>query len=54
MTKKQMNEMAEEKVVLVVPKPYVKSYPQDTEMPIITLVDFIDLVKHTQDAGNCA
>ncbi len=48
MTIKQMNEMAAEKVVLVVPQPYVKSYPRNTAMQIITLARFIDLVKGVQ------
>ncbi len=48
MTVKQMNEMAAEKVVLVVPKPYVKSYPRNTAMKIMTLSDFIDAVKIIQ------
>lgn len=44
MTTKQMNEMAAEKVVLVVPKPYVRSYPVHTAMHIITIADFIGYV----------
>lgn len=48
MTIKQMNEMAAEKVVLVVPKPYVKSYPKNTSMQIITLARFINFVKEVQ------
>ncbi len=48
MTEKQMNEMAAEKVVLVVPKPYVKTYPTGTPMQIITLSDFIKKVKDIQ------
>lgn len=48
MTIKQMNEMAAEKVVLVVPQPYVKSYPKNTAMQIITLARFIDSVKRVQ------
>lgn len=48
MTIKQMEEMAAEKVVLVVPKPYVKTYPKDTSMRIITLSDFIASVKSLQ------
>lgn len=48
MTVKQMNEMAAEKVVLVVPRPYVKSYPKNTAMRIITLFQFVDLVKKAQ------
>ncbi len=48
MTVKQMEEMSAEKVVLVVPKPYVKTYPKDTSMRIITLSDFIASVKSLQ------
>ena len=48
MTDKQMNEMAAEKVVLVVPKPYIKSYPKGTLMKIITVADFIKTVKTLQ------
>lgn len=49
MTVKQMREMAAEKVVLVVPKPYVRTYPTGTPMRIITLIDFIKTVKDIQD-----
>lgn len=48
MTIKQMNEMAAEKVVLVVPQPYVNSYPKNTAMQIVTLARFIDFVKKVQ------
>jgi len=48
MTVKQMSEMAAEKVVLVVPKPYVRTYPTGTPMQIITLADFIRSVKSIQ------
>ena len=48
MTVKQMNEMAAEKVVLVVPQPYVKSYPKNTGMQIVTLSRFINFVKGVQ------
>ena len=48
MTVKQMEEMSAEKVVLVVPKPYVATYPQNTSMRIITLSDFIASVKNLQ------
>lgn len=54
MTKKQMNEMAAEKVVLVVPKPYVRTYPVHTSMHIITLADFIAFVKRIQSTGSCS
>lgn len=49
MTVKQMSEMAAEKVVLVVPKPYIRTYPTGTPMQIITLADFIQTVKNVQD-----
>lgn len=48
MTTKQMDEMAAENVVLVVPQPYVKSYPKNTAMKIVTLARFIDFVKEVQ------
>lgn len=48
MSVKQMNEMAAEKVVLVVPKPYVKSYPKDTKITIFTLAQFISFIKRVQ------
>ena len=48
MTDKQMNEMAAENVVLVVPKPYIRSYPTGTSMQIITLADFVRKVKDIQ------
>lgn len=48
MTVKQMNEMAAEKVVLVVPQPYVKAYPKNTAMRIMTLGKFIMQVKGLQ------
>lgn len=48
MTVKQMEETSAEKVVLVVPKPYVATYPQNTSTRIITLSDFIASVKNLQ------
>ena len=51
MTEKQMNEMADEDVVLVVPKSYVKSYPVHTSMRIITLANFVDMVKRVQSVA---
>lgn len=48
MSEKQMNEMAAERVVLVVPKPYVESYPQNTLMRIVTLKDFIASIHQLQ------
>ena len=54
MTQKQMNEMAAEEVVLVVPKPYVRTYPVRTSMRIITLADFITFVKRIQSGRRCS
>ena len=48
MTEKQMDEMANEKVVLVVPKPYIKTYPRNSNMQILTLADFISSVQGIQ------
>ena len=41
----QMDEMQAEKVILVVPKPYIKSYPKDRQNRIWTLGQFVDYVK---------
>lgn len=41
----QMDEMEKEKVILVVPKPYIKSYPKDRQNRIWTLEKFIDFVQ---------
>ena len=48
MTEKQMDEMANENVVLVVPRPYIKTYPRDTKMRILTLANFIGSVQGIQ------
>ena len=48
MTVKQMKEMSAEMVVLVVPKPYIATYPRGTSLRIITLVDFINTIKRKQ------
>lgn len=48
MTTRQMNEMSAENVVLVVPQPYIKSYPKNTDMKIISLVEFVGFVKSLQ------
>lgn len=48
MTVKQMEEMAAERVVLVVPKPYISAYPRGTSMRIVTLADFVKSVKRLQ------
>lgn len=41
----QLDEMAEEKVILVVPEPYIKTYPQDKHNSIWTLKKFIEYTK---------
>jgi len=48
MTTKQINEMTEEKVVLVVPKPYISDYPREKRSGILTVEDFIHKVKGVQ------
>ena len=44
----QMDEMEAEKVVLVVPKEYIKTYPRERQDRIWTLGRFIDYVKKTE------
>lgn len=41
----QMDEMQEEQVILVVPKPYIATYPKDRQNRIWTISKFIDYVK---------
>ena len=48
MTKKQINEMTAEKVVLVVPKPYIPDYPLEMRLGILSVDDFIRKVKSVQ------
>jgi len=48
MTTKQINEMTEEKVILVVPKPYIGDYPEDKRAGILSVDEFIQKVKSTQ------
>ena len=45
----QMDEMAAEKVILVVPKPYISSYPKDRQDRIWTLSKFVDYVKTVEN-----
>ncbi|MDD7219791.1 MAG: type II restriction endonuclease [Clostridia bacterium] len=45
----QMDEMEAEKVILVVPKPYISSYPSDRQDRIWTISKFIDFVKEMED-----
>lgn len=44
----QMDEMQEEKVILVVPKPYIASYPTDRQNRIWTIEKFIDYVQEME------
>lgn len=47
----QLKEMAAEKVVLVVPKEYIKTYPSKEQESIWTVKKFIDYVKEIQTGG---
>lgn len=49
MTIKQINEMTEEKVVLVVPKPYIVDYPAIKRAEMLTIEGFIRKVKEVQN-----
>ncbi len=44
----QMDEMQAEKVILVVPKPYIKTYPRDRQDRIWTVGRFVDYVKEME------
>lgn len=44
----QMDEMREENVILVVPKPYIKSYPVDRQDRIWTLSHFVQYIKELE------
>ena len=44
----QMDEMASEKVILVVPKPYISSYPKDRQHRIWTIGKFVDFIKEIE------
>ncbi len=44
----QMDEMQEEQVVLVVPKPYIATYPKEKQHRIWTISKFIDYVKELE------
>lgn len=44
----QLDEMAAEGVVLVVPKEYIKSYPKKAQSSILSLADFIRMVKKVE------
>lgn len=47
-TSAQMDEMQREKVILVVPKPYIKTYPRDKQDRIWTIKRFIEYVKEKE------
>ena len=44
----QMDEMAAEKVILVVPKAYISTYPKDRQYRIWTLGRFVGYVKEME------
>lgn len=44
----QLKEMADEKVILVVPKPYITSYPKEQQASIWTIKKFIAYVKEVE------
>ena len=44
----QMDEMQAEKVIRVVPKPYIKTYPKDRQDRIWTLEHFVNYVKRME------
>lgn len=44
----QMDEMESEQVVLVVPKPYIQTYPKDRQERIWTVGKFVQFVKETE------
>lgn len=44
----QMDEMESEGVILVVPKPYIASYPADRQLRIWTLARFVDYVREVE------
>ena len=44
----QMDEMDAEKVILVVPKAYIKTYPKDRQDRIWTVKKFVDYVKEVE------
>lgn len=47
-TSAQMDEMQSEKVILVVPKPYIKTYPRDKQDRIWTIKRFVEYVKEKE------
>lgn len=47
----QMDEMEAEKVILVVPREYIKTYPKEKQNRIWTIKKFVDYVKETEDVN---
>ena len=47
-SKAQMDEMQSEKVILVVPKPYIRTYPKDRQHRIWTISKFVNYVKEKE------
>lgn len=45
----QMDEMQDEKVILIVPKPYIKSFPRDKQDRIWTIGKFVEYVKEMEE-----
>ena len=43
-----MDEMQAENVILVVPKPYIVSYPKDRQDRIWTIADFVKYVQEIE------
>lgn len=43
-----MDEMHAEKVILVVPKPYIKAYPENKRDRIWTISKFINFIKQIE------
>lgn len=47
-SKNQLDEMKKNNVILVVPKPYKKSFPEEKRNEILSLTEFLDMVKSSQ------
>ena len=45
----QLKEMEEEKLILVVPKPYIVTYPTEARDKIWTIKKFVDFIKATEE-----
>jgi type II restriction enzyme len=46
-----MNEMQAENVILVVPRPYISTYPTQCQERIWTVAQFVDYVKEMEGQG---